>query len=148
MTIVHFYASGQAGGPYKQKINVDTLSVRSDSVLAKISTYINDTLVEEKTAFLFPDSIQISRFRHARNLFRKTVYVARLLKHGKTVKYSTDNKKKITLYSYGKELSTIYYDKNNNEISEDQFSVDKHSFGPCGIVMGEFLILEQKRNQK
>ena len=146
LTIVHVNVIGQSKKSNNYSVKIDTLFVKSDSLLAKIFTYNNDILVKEEIAFLFHDSIRISRFRFARNIFKKTIYVDRILKHGKNIEYTSDLKKKITEFNYGVPFSTLYYDKNNNEISKEQFFRDKLKIGPCGLVAEEYLIRGRKKN--
>jgi hypothetical protein len=100
LTIVHVNVIGQSKKSNNYSVKIDTLFVKSDSLLAKIFTYNNDILVKEEIAFLFHDSIRISRFRFARNIFKKTIYVDRILKHGKNIEYTSDLKKKITEFNY------------------------------------------------
>ncbi len=147
LTIVHFNVIGQSKMLNNYSVKIDTLSVKSDSVLSKIFTYNDEILIKETTAFLFLDSIQTSRFRLARNLFKKTVYVDRVLKHGKNAEYTEDNNKKITEFKYGTAISSFYYNKNNDEISKEKFIVDKIQIGQCGEVTEEYLIHGQKKKK-
>ena len=138
-------ASGQPAKNNNYRLQIDTLTKKGDSTLAKIMAFHNDTLVEEKTAYLFPDSIKIARFRLTGNLFKKTIYVDRLIKHGKTIQYSKDEKKKIDEYKYDKIISTLYYDKSNKEISKDKFVGDNIRIGPCGTITGEYIIQGKRK---
>ncbi len=107
------------------RIEIDTLSRTTDSTFAKILSYRNDTLFEEKTGFLFPESLRVPRFRLTGNLFKHSIYAIRVVSHGRTIEYTEDNKKKITNYDHDVETSTLYFDKDNKVISQKEYTGDK-----------------------
>ncbi len=53
----------------------------------------------------------------------------------------------IVLLKYGAVFSTFYYDKNNNEISKEQFIGDTIQFSSCGGVTVDYLIHGQKKKK-
>lgn len=123
---------------------IDTLINKSDSIFANILSYNSGTLVGEKKAFIFLDSIKIHRFRLTKSILTKKIYVVRILRHGKCVEYVQESGKSIEEYSYGNLLSTRYYDLLNNEISKEQFMNDKLITGPGRDKNWEYLIIENK----
>ena len=104
------------------RIEIDTLSRTPDSTFAKILSYRHDTLIEEKTGFIFPESLKVPRFRLTRNIFKHSIYAIRVVSHGRTIEYTDDNKKKITNYDHDVETSTLYFDKDNKVISQKEYA--------------------------
>jgi hypothetical protein len=150
----HFNISGKNKRHDTHKYVIDTLSIKHDSILAKISTYRNGFLIEEKEAYLILDSFRTNRFQIRINTHRipiwfskKTMYVYDVIKHGNTTEYQLDKKRKITFYNYDKEILVQYYDKDNNEISENEYRGCTFQIGPCGRVGREIIVFEKKKKK-
>ncbi|HRG19368.1 MAG TPA: hypothetical protein PLP39_09780 [Flavobacterium lutivivi] len=136
---------GQTKKRPKEKITIDTISVKNDSLLAKILTFVDDSLQEENTAYLLPDSFQIPRFRFLKQHFIRTIYVSRIFRHGKTIKYLTNGNKKVSTYKYGKEINIVFLDKNNSSITKELAYDNKIIIGPCGILKEEIIFEGKKK---
>lgn len=87
-------------------IKIDTLSIIQDSTLVKISIWKNDKIIENINAFIFLDSIEVSRFMIAKNLFKKKIEVLRVVRHGETIEYLQDGNQIKFEFIYGK-IKTI-----------------------------------------
>jgi len=115
-------ANGKSKKESNFSLDIDTISQTNDSIFVKILHYLNDTLIEETTGFIFPDSLRVPRFRLTGNLIKHTIYAIRVELHGKSIEYSSDNKKKIVNYENNVAKSTLYYDKYDNEISQQEYT--------------------------
>jgi hypothetical protein len=125
--ILFFLLVAESTGQTKSKptfrTDFDTISVVRDSVLARITYYENDTLMGEVTAFLFPDTITLPRYRWMllRDLFKVRVPMTRLVKHGNEIDYKKDGRRKIRRFRYQQLEYIIYLDKENQKITRDEY---------------------------
>jgi hypothetical protein len=131
------FTFGQKKQAITYRVQIDSIGQSHDSTLYKILDFENEKLRRETVTFLFPDSFVTPRFKLTGKLFTRTSYCKRLLKHGETIVYLSEGRKRITNYSYGRLYLTKYFDKNDKEISEPE---DIDFRGPCGIVTGEYII--------
>jgi hypothetical protein len=136
------FTFGQKKQSISYRVQIDSIGQSHDSTLYKILDFENDEVKRETMAFLFPDSFVTPRHRLTGKLFTKTSYCKRVLKHGETIEYLSEGRKKITNYSYGNLILTKYLDKNEMEISQPQ---DIDYVAPCGIVTGEYIIEGSKK---
>lgn len=91
---------------------VKTLKVISHKKIVQISTYENDTLIEQFEAFL--------KFEPSKTFFaRKRTY--KIIRHGTTKKTKENGDYLVIEYCYGKLLSEKYYLKNGTEITPQEF---------------------------
>ncbi len=137
-------ANGQTKIKYNSRIDIDTLSHTKDSTFAIILLYRNDTLLEEKTGFLFSDSIRVPRFRLTGNLIKRTIYTIRVMSHGKTTEYTKDDKKKVTYFDHDIETNTLYLNKSNSEITMQEFQQSNTNW-ICGKKGNSYIIAGHKK---
>lgn len=100
----------------------DTISYQNDSVLIKVNSYRNDTILHELTTFFFDDCTRVlfSRLPILRE-FRRKQFAYRFLKHGKEIYHDPNGKKIVINYNYGNVLKTEYLDSLGHEISREEF---------------------------
>lgn len=108
--LITFYTNGQID----ILIKIDTLNIVQDSTLVKISTYKNDVLLEEKTAFIFPETIIVPRYIFAKKLFKRKIEVLRILRHGETIEYGIDDKAVKSIFNYGRIINEVKIITSNN----------------------------------
>ncbi len=143
--LITFKAEAKPKTKDKYRLNIDTISNIKDSVFARIVNYRNDTLYKESMCFLLPDSDLVPRYWRLPNLFKKKSYFSRVLKHGITIDYDMDRKKKLTEYQYDNAISTLYYDEANHEIPANSFNRGINQRGPCGSKIVEIIITGQRK---
>jgi len=134
--------SGQKKQAISYRVQIDSIGQSHDSTLYKILSFENDILTRETMAFLFPDSLITPRHILRGKFFTRKTYCKRVMKHGETIEYLSEGRKRITNYSYGNLTSTKYLDVSEKEISPPK---DIYLFGPCGTVTGEYLIEGTKK---
>lgn len=123
---------------------VDTLQQLESGILAHVKTYQQGQLTEEMTAYLYPDTLTVPRFRLLRNLLTTTVYVDRIIRHGETKEYSPDGKVAVSVYANGNIKSRTYYNESGEEISGKEYWGNRIVIGPCGEIIEEYLIHGEK----
>jgi hypothetical protein len=120
---------------------IDTLAIQHDSTLANIQEFRDGKLLCDKTAFLVPDTIVVTRFGFLP--IKKTVYCSRVIRHGKTIYYSSGDKKAIATYKYGKLLKTDYYSNSSTQVP-DSTKANESLIGPCSVE----IIPQDRRSNK
>lgn len=132
------------------RYSLDTISNQNDSFLIKVSSYQNDTIFHEETAFFFDDCIRIplSRLPVLRD-FRVRRFAYRLVNHGTEIYQDPNGKKIVVNYNYGKELTTEYLDSLGNKISKKEFIGNRVFVHYWPIATGQrFFIPGNKKCQK
>lgn len=119
--IIHNIVLSQGDFDY----NIDTISIKNDSVFALIKTYNYDTLTAEMTGYVSRDSVNSSIFRGIfllKNIFKKYTKAIRVQVEGNYIIYNYEGKgKKIDSVSNGKWISERYFNKANEEVSSFVF---------------------------
>ena len=105
---------------------IKKLKVISHKKIVQISTYENDTLIEQFEAFL--------KFEPSRTFFaHKRTY--KIIRHGTTKEIKENGDYSVIEYCYGKLLSEKCYLKNGTEITPQEFlnrhPVDYYYINPC-----------------
>ena len=137
-TLLFSTAKGEKPKRDTYRTQIDSSASTGDATFAKVQTYRNDTLIEDCSAFLIPDTIQFPRSRSTFYLIRRKFYAFRLLRHGTSIKYQPDGQKESSEYNYGKEISRRYYSNTNKEIPPSEY---RHiMIGPCATRTGEYII--------
>lgn len=115
--------TGQTKSKRTFQRNIDTISVVADSVLTRITYYENDTITCQLTAFLFPDTVTLPRYRWMalRDIFKAKVPMTRLVKHGNEIEYKKDGKTKVRKFNYQRLEYIKYFDKENNQITREEY---------------------------
>ena len=144
LTFLLFDIYGQSKKKEYSCLDIDTIYKKGDSTLTKIFTYNNNILSEERTAFLFPDSLFFPRFKIKGNIFKKKIYLDRILKHGQSIEYSKEGNKKITEFYYDNLISTLYFNNKNKSITEVEYSQNKGNM-ICTLTNGEYIITGKKK---
>ncbi len=132
------YLQAQINNNYQTQI--DTISIKGDSVLANVFSYRNDTLISQYTGYLFPETIKFAKYRIFKKVFKSEYHVLRAVLHGKEIIYKHDGKKAITNYLNDSAINTTYYDQKNQEIKYQIYNDNKISF-ICTKRIGTIIIL-------
>lgn len=131
---------GGSGPVYR--LHIDTLSIERDSVLARVSHYQDDVVTSEVTAFLFPDTVTMPRYKWMalRPIFKSRVALTRLLKHGDDIEYKTDGKKRVIRFHYGRLVTMGYFDREDKEITRNAYDPALPGRGDGEYIKGEVWI--------
>ena len=119
-----------------------------DKTLIHYKSYIDGNLEEESTAYLYPTSHTVLKYRLTGNLIKTTVEMDSIVRHGLTTKYEDNGDYSSIKYNSGQEISVTYFDNNGTEISEQKFLSRHLTIGPCGTVQGEYFINGKKKRKK
>ena len=151
-SILFFLAASGVAQESQYRLQIDTLERINDSAFFKISNYRSGKLSDEGTAFLFPDTHKIARFRIfgrgiLRNTFTRPLYLLNVMRHGERTEYLTADIKRISEYNYGKRTKSKYFDAGNNEIlSPVDSNMINNYRGPCKDDCEEIILLGTKKS--
>lgn len=130
------------------RTNIDTLKSFDNRVLANCKTFMNENLIEESIAYLYPVIHKIPRFRLTGNLIQKEIEMDSIVRHGVTKKYFENRLIQVAEFVDGKEINAIYYNQNGTEISKQEYLNIYNLREPCGAITGEYFISGQKKKKK
>lgn len=130
------------------RTDIDTLQSFENKVLAHYKIFMDENLIEESTAYLYPVTHKTRRFRLTGNLIQKEIEMDSIVRHGTTRKYYENRLIKTANFVNGAEINVIYYDQNGTEVSKQEYLNIYNLREPCGAITGEYFINGQKRKKK
>jgi hypothetical protein len=144
LSFIGFSANAQNNTVFS--VTIDTLEQLDNKVLYSLKTYADSTLTEEAQAFLYQTTLKIPKFKRLPNLFKKELAADSIVFHGLRTTYLNNRYYKQEQYDNGNLKSNAFYNESGKEISLEEFNKYNGRRGPCGDVLGYFLIHGRKKN--
>jgi hypothetical protein len=140
--IIELSAFGQN---QEYRTEFDTLKTFNDKILVHYKTYKNKDLVEESNAYLYPVIHKVPRFRLTGNLFKTSIQMDSIVRHGSSKEFFTGGDYKVTEFNNGQEIESAYFDCKGIKMTKEEFQNKQKTIGPCGIIQGRYFIHEQNK---
>lgn len=131
------------------RIDLDTLEVFDNRILAYYRILKKESLLKESVAYLCPVTHTIPRFKITGSLIKKDIELDSIVRHGTTKKYYDGRVIQVIEFIDGKEISSTYYNHNGIEISKQEYLNTYNLCGPdYSLSLGEYLVTGQKESGK
>ncbi len=105
---------------------IDTVRRFSDTVLARISCYEDETIRYSEEALLVPDTLLVARYLLPWTFLlvrfgHRTVLVSRVIRHGQLKVFEKDGRRTIQEFSVGSRVKAEYWSSDDRLITKDEY---------------------------